>query len=172
MSVRPVEWYRKRCEEDGDCLLWIGSTDIRGVPRITLRIADKPTTVQVRREWWTLHRGEIPKGKTPMVTCGNPCCLEHMRLASKSEIMREASKRADYKSRRHVAGLKNRDGSSIDMDVARYVRSCGKTLRELSVEFDLSQSHLSRIRRGISWKEAANPFSQLMASNDSGRKAA
>lgn len=68
---------RARCTEDGDCLMWPGSTDSRGVPtvRIVRRIVSARMVV-------LLAAGKWVDGHNAANTCGRIGCLAEDHLAA------------------------------------------------------------------------------------------
>jgi hypothetical protein len=162
-----LDQIKARCTEDGDCLLWNGSTDVGGRPKLSVKKAgEKCKTLQPRRLVWEQAKGPIPKGKFVTVTCGNPGCLaeEHLELITKGEVIRRTAKKPDVQRRRHLAGLKSRERSPLTLEQVRYIRECNKTLAAVAEELGIGATTASAIRRHKRWKEyAGNPFAGLIA---------
>lgn len=168
------QWIRARCKEDGDCLLWRLGVKDSGRPTYRAKLVDgRRPSIQIARKWWELTRGPIPKGRCVTVTCGNPRCLEHLELVTRSEVnsrlWQNAATRAK-KTRALTESGKRR--AKLDMEKARYIRESNATLKEVAQELGISFQLASRVRRGIAWKEQASPFAGLFAANDSARRAA
>jgi hypothetical protein len=74
------------------CLLWQGSVNNRGLPKITI---NRWTSRSASRLQYIRHHGPIPQGKTIGWSCGNRRCLEpsHLMPAPWS-----------YKNLMHIAG--------------------------------------------------------------------
>jgi hypothetical protein len=165
----------RRCEEDGDCLIWTGAVNSCGAPVITFTndLGKKPT-VQMRRKVWEARTGKkIPKGRYVTYTCNNPRCLEHLELTTRAEITSRYWTRPDSRARLTAAATRGgRARAKASMEMAREIRASNETLKQVSQRFGISVALASMIRRGERWKEAGNPFAGLFASNDSSRRAA
>lgn len=149
-----------RCDECGDCLLWRGSCNGAGHPKIE----DEPA----RRTVWKLAKGAIPLGALVTVTCGQTKCLTpaHLALTSKAAVARLTNARPDVKLRRAAAcarSARERLGK-ITMPLARHIRTSPLSGKEMAKELDVSESLISLVRRNKSWVEhAANPWQGLGA---------
>jgi hypothetical protein len=165
----------RRCEEDGDCLLWTGAVSSCGAPVMTFTndLGKKPT-LQMRRKVWEARTGKkIPKGRYVTYTCNNPKCLEHLELTTRAEITSRYWTRPDSRARLTAAATRvGRTRAKASMEVAREIRASSETLEVLAARYGISISLVSLIRRGERWKEERNPFAGLVASNDSNRRAA
>jgi hypothetical protein len=163
--LRSLEWVHARCREDGDCLIWEGSTDAGGRPKVSIKAGALTRTVQPRRMAWEAAKGPITHKRVVTVTCGNPLCLNpaHMELISKGEVVHRTAQRPDTQRRRYLAGLKSRERSNLDLEKVRYIRSCNLTLEEVSKELGISPTSASAIRRGKRWRDYENnPFAGLI----------
>lgn len=165
--MKSVEWIHSRCEEDGDCMLWQGSRDQGGRPKLSFKPAQGVCkTLQPRRLVWEQSKGPIPKSLFVTVTCGNPLCLNpaHMELITKGEVIRRTAQNPATRARRHLAGLKRREESERDMELARQIRQSPKSGAQLSREMGIPATTISAIRLHKRWRETqANPFAGLMA---------
>jgi hypothetical protein len=174
-----AEWAKERSREDADCLIWRMACNPGGQPKYSSKREDGGTkTIQVRRTVWEDAKGKIPAGLLVTMTCGNVKCVnpDHMKLATKSEVVAKVARNPVTQARRFLAGVNaTRDKlGKLDMEKARYIRASDRTLEVLARELGVSISLVSRVRRGTSWREvsAPNPFAGLFSANDSRRKAA
>jgi hypothetical protein len=165
MKALTLESIAARSIEDGDCLLWDRSTDTKGIPRMTVKLEDgKATTVQIRRAVWELKTGKkVPAGMRVTVSCGRKLCLEHLELIPPGEVVSRTAQRADVQSKRVLAGLKSRERAKLDMETARYIREDDKTGAAIAQELGIAATTVSRVRRGVAWRESSNPFVGLGA---------
>jgi hypothetical protein len=163
MSINK-ELILSKLEEDGDCFLWTGSLDSKGIPRMSVRVDGKSTTLQIRRFMWKHKTGKpAPDHLKVTVTCGNPRCLEHMELIPPGEVVSRTAKRANVKTKRRLSGLRSRERAKIDMEKARDIRNSDEPLRVVAERHGISLTNASRVRRNLSWKEDGNPFAGLGA---------
>lgn len=162
--IKSLEYLHSRCKEDADCLLWEGSTDGGGRPKLSIKVDGLTKTQQPRRMVWTQAKGAIPAKRYVTVTCDNPLCLnpEHMKLVTRGQVTAREAKRPDTHRRRYLGGLKSRERSSLDMDKVRYIRQSNKTLEAISQEMGIAPTTASAIRRNKRWREFHNnPFAGL-----------
>lgn len=165
----PLDWIELRCRRDEDtgCLLWRQLVNPSGAPVATKLTPDgRKPTVQVRREVWEQRHGPIPDGFLVAVSCGNPRCLEHLELITKSEVMRRQWARTDVRAKR-TAGVTraSRKHAKVDMETAREIRASNETLEQVAERLAISTTLASMIRRGVRWQELADPFAGLGARN-------
>ena len=151
----------KRCVEDGDCLVWTGPVTNEGAPRIYVKGISK----SFRRLVWEMREGPIPKGKIVVGTCGRPNCIEHLKLSTKAENLLLSLERPDAAARKALAS-RNRGRATakkMSMEKAREVRASSKTLKQLSAEYGIASSLISRIKNNRAWTESpVHPFSGLL----------
>lgn len=158
MTQRFRKWTLERmlsmCREDGDCLIWTGSDNAIGIPKIR--------NTSGRRVMWELKHGDIPYGMKVSVTCGRPACLEHLVLSTKSEITARAHQRPDTKAR--VAASNRRSARAargkITMEIARAIRASDETGLAIAARLGISNSLVSLVRQGKAWQEPS-PFAGL-----------
>lgn len=143
------------CQEDGDCLIWTGSNNSIGIPKIR--------NTSGRRVMWELKHGEIPPGMLVSTTCGHPACLEHLALSTKSEIVARSHERPHTKARVTASNRRaaRKARGKITIDIARDIRASSETGLQIAARLGVSDSLVSCVRRGKSWVEPS-PFSGLM----------
>lgn len=158
MSKWTLEYIRRLCRVDADCLIYTGAINTKRHPKIEKRSG--------RRVVWELSCGPIPSGMFVSLTCENPACLnpEHMRLRSRGEISREVLSRPTVQLKRSASGAKSMiHRAKLDMETARYIRSSNQPQTHLARELGISQQLVSRVRLGKAWREHSNnPFAGLM----------
>ena len=143
------------CQEDGDCLIWTGSNNSIGIPKIR--------NTSGRRVMWELKHGEIPPGMLVSTTCGHPACLEHLALSTKSEIVARSHERPHTKARVTASNRRaaRRERAKITMEIAREIRASNETGLAIAARLGVSNDLVSCVRRGKSWVEPS-PFAGLM----------
>lgn len=148
-----------RCTEDGDCMIWQGQ-DNHGRPAIY------PGKCSVRRIVYTAAHGSIPEGRVISVSCGQIACLEPEHLVARtiSEVRLLAAADLGAKAKRSARMRRaGRAKSSLDIDKVRAIRAAVGSLKEIGEQFGLKPAHVSSIRTGRIWKEAASPWAGLGA---------
>lgn len=163
-----LESLRARTTEDGDCLIWTGSDNGKGIPKVRHGNGG----MSVRRVVWELRKGKIPEGMQVIVTCGRAGCIEHLALASKAEVSKAAQSRPDVRAHRSVTSARAaRAKAKLTMELARQIRNDPRDGTVIAAELGVTKSTVSHVRRNTSWVDRSNPFAGLVAMNDS-RKAA
>lgn len=154
---------KAKCREDGDCLLWTGSCNGSGIPKIKL----DGIHYSARRETWKLARGPLKDSELVTVTCGCVRCLnpDHLKKTSKAEVSRLSNARPAVKAKRAASAAKtNRPKfGKINMEIARQIRASDRSGLDWAEELNVSPSLISNVRMNKSWREAGNPFAGLGA---------
>lgn len=157
MTFGTIEKILARCSEDADCMIWRGCRGKTNQP--------KTGNGSVRRIAWRLVHGEIPAKRLVTVTCGHSMCLnpEHLALTTKSAVIRKVLSRLDVKVRKTASSRKSVRAAvgKITMDIARTIRSSDRPGAEWARELGVSESLVSLVKRGKTWKEPANMWAGL-----------
>lgn len=156
-----------RCDEEGSCLIWRRAVNSGGSPVASI---DGKSSRSVRRWVWSCVHGEDPGGLLVIPACGHPRCLApgclvavapgmvNTAIAERGGMRTPARRAACRRSGRMVSRLK-----LADVRVIRARRAAGETLATIARYYGVSISAISRICRGESWHDPANPFTGLMA---------
>lgn len=86
-AVAPSLRFWRFTVAQGECLLWVGAVNGRGVPVFSVgQEAGKTKFMTAQRYAWTLAGHELPEGFVVRTTCGNPLCVrvEHLRAEPRS----------------------------------------------------------------------------------------
>ena len=157
MTFGTIEKILARCDEDADCMLWRGCQGRTNQP--------KTGNGSVRRIAWRLVHGKIPKGRLVTVTCGHSMCLnpEHLALTTKSAVIRKNLSRPAVRLRVIVSSrLAVRAAlGKITMEIARAIRASDRLGRDWARELGVSESLVSLVRRGKTWKEPVSMWAGL-----------
>jgi hypothetical protein len=153
--VKLMQRYLAQCEECCDCLLWTGPM-YQGMPKVAGK--------GLRRRVWEMREGKIPEGMMVGVSCGRANCIEHLELRSRADQIRANMARPNVLAKRSVNSrqLQRARAAKLDMEKARAIRASTKTQRELSEEYDIAPSLVSRVKNNQSWVEGVNPFAGLV----------
>jgi hypothetical protein len=160
------DWIAQRCDDDCGCLIWTKQVSRDGAPVAWTQLDEngKRFKFQVRRAVWEMRNGPIPDDMRVTYKCNNPRCLTCLALASPGEINSRTWSRPDLRAKKVAALTKaSRARGKLDMDKARRIRESTETLKKISHEMGISMTLASQVRRGMAWKEGANPWAGLGA---------
>lgn len=168
--MTPLQKIMARTVPEDGCRIWQGGF-VRGRwPRMYTRVDGKESQISVRPVVWKLSGGrDLQPGEVLAMTCGCDACLkkEHMEVIDKGEVSRRNWARPGAKLLRSVKSqVASRGKAKLDMEKAREIRArlaTGETQMALGEEYEVSQSLMSRVARGTSWKEYGSVFAGLGA---------
>ncbi|WPB58622.1 hypothetical protein [Xylophilus sp. GOD-11R] len=152
-----------RCVEEGDCLIWPGATNPKGLP---VAWAGRATASGRRIIWEAVTGKELQLADCILMTCECVRCLNfaHMCKADRSAVIKLATKSGTHRSPARGQKLREAYKTRTGYDgeaVAALVRSSTLTGVEIERQHGIRQSVVSRIRRGVAWPEKTNPFAGL-----------
>lgn len=145
-------------KEDGDCLIWTGRLSYsNGHP--------KHGSLVVRRVVWQAENGPLKPKQLVTVTCGNPKCLAHLALTTKSEVGKKSNADPRVRAIKRMKAIENsRKKAKLDMDKARAIRLSDDNNHVEAAKWGVSHGLVSKIRMNKAWQETApNPFAGLGA---------
>jgi hypothetical protein len=132
----PSDVFENRILKTDTCWLWKGTRHQYGYG-IFLMPGEKP--VRAHRYSYEYFVGPIPEGKIILHLCDNPPCVNpaHLRLGTKRDnAMDKISKERHWR------------GKLSDSDIDAIIAS-DKRQSELAKIYEVDQSHISRIKRGL-----------------------
>ena len=132
------------------CWIWNGHC-VGGYGTLARRIDGKIKTLLAHRISWELHNGPIPEKLLVLHHCDNPPCVrpDHLFLGD------DAANHADMVSKNRQAKWNGVTGAKLDIPrvlAIRHLKHNGYTAAELSRPFGVSHAAITKIIRGISWK--------------------
>lgn len=145
--------------KDGACRIWKGAYSSTGGP-----VAEhKGKRIPVRKLLVQLSGKDVPDGAFVgrVLACPHKGCIceAHIAVRSHSEHMRAASLRQESTmtslANRRIAARRR---GKLTTEQARAIRMESGTLHEIGSRYGVSMQTVSRIKRGVMWKEAASPF--------------
>lgn len=162
-GVRSIEDLRERCfiDEHTGCWHWRMAFN-QGSPRVWVHLGGgERLAMRGRRAALVLSTGkQVPRGFLVWAVrhCKSDDCVNpaHCKWGPKSEWGRDLSKRGTIKNRPskiragREAGRKRR---ALTDEQAAYVRSSGKSIKDLAAEFGVSRALIGEIRRGTRYTE-------------------
>jgi len=158
------EYIRLKSVPCGRCLLWQGSTDKDGVPRMRVPWEDGKSK-GVRR---TLLKamGVNVDGKLATTSCDNVMCVsdKHAVAWTRKRLQgRSSKKQTGNVSLSMQRAVNGRRTGKLTMDKVREMRSSGLSYRKAADTYGVTFRTVQKIMRGESWREYGSPFSGLGA---------
>lgn len=148
-----------RCEDDGDCLIWQGYADRIGSPQWRVGGACWP----VRRLLWVLTRGAVPAKHQVAVSCGERGCVHPDHLVCRSRSRLQMGQARSQAVRIRIALTKRaRNRSPLTAEIVAAIRASAETSTALEQRYGLPRGRASKVRRGETWRDYANPFAGLI----------
>lgn len=158
-----IDRIRSRCEEVGDCWEWQGAVQQRSRSPV-MRHNGKQQCV---RRWLAEALGHAVDGKVVTYRCRNHLCCkpEHLQVMTEMELRKRTNKTQQrfmsMTRRQRVAAFK-RATAKLTLEQVQAIREDARTQREIAKDYGVSQTTVSRIRRGEIWRNYTNPFIHLL----------
>lgn len=172
-TEKTIQRFWSKVNKDGECWIWTGAKLKAGYGKFT--VAHQTWTL-AHRVAYEIAFGPIPGSLFVCHHCDNPSCVrpEHLFAGTPSDNMRDCSNkgrnpvhqnpdcvlRGDRHPYRINPNLHARGervgGSKLTWEKVREIRrlsSNGHTRAELARQFSITAVMVSRIARGINWKE-------------------
>lgn len=149
----------------GECIHWTPDKDIgrnKRLPRVFVEGSAKP----VRNILWLLTgHGELPWNTMLQPTCGDRCCInpEHQQVLlqrQRKDMAREISHQSQTRKVRAAAA--RRAQSKLTEEQAREIRESVERGVDLARRMGITESAVSQIRTGQTWRDYGNPFTGLI----------
>lgn len=148
-----------RCTEEGECLIWDGSTSTDGYPL--------HNGVRIRRLAWELARQQtLPAGLYIVDTCDRRLCCndKHLKAYSRKAQMALASRRGKLfnplravkiaAAKRQSSQAKLDDGKAREVFDRYHARTqSGETLTSIAADYGVHHSVVDRIGKGKAWAQ-------------------
>lgn len=157
----PLERFERNYipEPNSGCWLWLGHLDHKGYG--SFRVDPKKTAGRAHRVSYRLFKGLVPDGLMVCHTCDVPCCVnpDHLFLGTATDNMRDAAKKGrmnwtDKTFRKTLPRGESHHKTTLTAVDVQYIRASSKAGIDLARELSVSNNTISRIRRGLTWKEA------------------
>lgn len=163
-AVHTTESLKARCTEEGDCWLWDGYLG-NGVPMVH----HEGKMVAVRKLLTALAGKSIKRGAYFSPSCGNALCVcpDHIVRRSQNEHsghmarMLAQSPANDLRILKLTQTRRSRY-AKLTLDDARMARASTESSQKVAEKLGVTKALIARIRRGVQWKDHANPFGGLM----------
>lgn len=161
-----IDAITRHAVEDGDCWRWTGALQSCGATPV---MHYKRKVGAVRR-FILLDKGPAPLGQVlATYSCGNPLCVnpEHAQWAKRKTVQQRTFKERGHQNdalRCKKLADKAREKAKLTEELAAQVREAHGNQREIAARFGISQSTVSSIKLGKTWRSyVGNPFVGLGA---------
>lgn len=160
--VHTPETLKARCVEEGDCLIWTGYF-ANGVPMVSHDGKMRP----VRALLLSMSGVSLKGFYTVVAGCGDKRCVceEHAKTYTKRQHMAYMGRNVDAKGPGRTAkitAISRATKAKLTIEQAREIRASDEPGPVLAEKYGVHRGVVSRIRRGIAWRDASNPFAALM----------
>ena len=135
-------------EPNSGCWIWFGAVNGQGYGNI----GRFGKSLKAHRVSWQVNRGPIPRGKHVLHRCDMTCCInpDHLFIGTASDNMLDMYSKGRHKKVR-LTGT-DHPGSKLTEADALYILSTPKHTRGLAQKFGVSNSRISSVRKGLTWK--------------------
>lgn len=133
------------------CVIWPFGKDTFGYGCVTHNGKKDRTN---RTQWERANGQTVPKGMVVRHTCDNPSCINpnHLIIGTQAENIADQAARG----RKAVGAMKG--GAKLTDEIVRSVRqrkNNGETLRDMALEFGVSEGTLSQAYRRDTWRHVS-----------------
>jgi len=148
-----VRFLKKVKKIESGCWIFLGAQDSRGYGKIGEGGRFGKTTA-AHRVSYQIHYGPIPDGKFVLHSCDVPLCVNpaHLWLGTQKENIHDCIS----KGRNHCLVPTKLFGEDhprhkLTADQVRAIRESVESQAKIAMQFGITQSQVSRIKRGIHW---------------------
>lgn len=132
------------------CWEWTAARNRAGYGRLRLGRVGQVSHIYAHRFSYELHNGPIPDDMLVRHSCDNPPCVNpaHLLTGTPADNMRDKAERG-----RCNPPLGERNPlAKLTADKVREIRASGLSDTKLAAAYGVSQSNISMIRSGRTWK--------------------
>ena len=158
-----IERVRLHIDEIGDCWEWNGATQSNSpTPVINWKRKARPV-----RRFLAEQMGKQVTGKLVTCSCRNELCVnpDHLMVVTRKRLQEMIAKERNYQVspvRMKKLADKARLNSKLTVELAAEIREAEGTQRAIAARYGVTQSTVSVIKRGKTWRDYSNPFAQLI----------
>lgn len=134
-------------EPNTGCFLWLGA--LRGKGYGCFKVGNKNQIAS--RVSYELYKGPIPEGMVVCHSCNTPSCVnpEHLYVGRYSDNTQQAVK----EGRQFIASGTKNGQAKLTYEQVVAIRNDPRYQREIAKDYNISQLHVSRIKRKLVWKD-------------------
>jgi hypothetical protein len=145
-----IERFWRHTKVDGACVVWTGWLDRDGYGRFAPRLESGRYLTSIAHRWiYQQTFGALHPSTVLMHSCDRPACvsLTHLSPGTQRDNQHDAISKG-----RHTCQMRLRAAAKIDADTATEIRNSTEPGRTLAARYGLSESTISNIRRGKTWR--------------------
>lgn len=151
-----------RCDEVGDCWIWKGAYSHKAP---AINIGGRSTNV--RRFITGTLQGKSIKGRYVTVCCGDLKCVapDHLRVVNRSQLNKQIADITGYAhsvTRSVRLAEARRRQARLSPEQVELIRQSSLSNAVLARQLGVAKSTVNDARRGDTWRDYTNPFSQLL----------
>jgi len=151
---------------ESGCWLWTGRYDKDGYGMFRDSKQNNYKNIKAHRYSYKYFFGEIPKGMSALHKCDVTCCVnpKHLFLGTQKDNMQDMTQK-----NRRVRGEKVGNSKITESDVHQILADLGLGLTQYQVadKYNLTQSHISAIKKGKRWAHVVAPTLNMEDSHPS-----
>lgn len=151
-----------RTEQEGDCIIWTGAVDSRGVP--IMRIAPDRKLHSVRRVIATLAGMDV-EGKLVSTKCDCQQCVAHLVVLTRKKLQQRTAKRNPYAQsitrNKKISDKARTRLAKLTLEQVREMRASGLAPRAAATLYGVSQTAAYEILSHRTWREYSSPWAGL-----------
>lgn len=149
-SVHVRFWKYVQKKAHHDCWIWIGSLTVRGGYG---QLNDKGKLLKAHRLSFQIHNGHIPKGLFICHRCNVPACCnpQHLYAGTAKQNWDDTIDAGTRFVPNGAKGEKHHD-AKLNIKQVKYILASSETGVGLAKKFGVTPQSISRIRKGLSWK--------------------
>lgn len=167
MALSVIDAIKARCTECPECgepWNWTGNHQTKMHHAVIER---NKVRVGVRKAVWAAYREEMQEGSVLTTTCENEKCVnpELMAAVHRGDVIRKMMDDGKIHNAAHLAArtkARRARGTKLSLEIAREIRASDLSTSECAEKLGVSRQMISRIRSGLSYRDA-NPFAGLGA---------
>lgn len=165
MPAITLDTIRGRCDEIADCWIWAKATSESGYPIVKVRGCGCRL---VRRLVLDLVGTPVMPRQPVVTTCGEKLCVNpaHLKASTIAAVAKASADQGAFSGMARaakIANFKRSKSAKLDIDKAREIRLSSESGPVLAARYGVNKSVINNIKRGVSWKDYANPFFALGA---------
>lgn len=161
--------YGKCIKDAHGCMNWTGCAQRRGKSP-AMRHPENGRTVSLRRLMLQVSSGRaVPAKLVVTYTCGNRNCvrLEHLSAVTRRVLQQRNDAQFDAAARlrkSHRISVKVRaQRAKLTPELAREIRGAVGSYKDIAQRYGVSPHTIGSVKRGLTWRDASNPFLLLAA---------
>ena len=146
------ERFWSQVDKSGDCWMWTGKTTVDDYGCFHATINGQ-RAYKAHRASWMLRIGKVPRGRLVCHSCDEPLCVnpDHLWLGTHEQNQLDMQRKG-----RQVRGEQHGCAKLTEQQVID-IKTSDLTIKELSEQYGMHNSHIGRILNGEKWAHVKVP---------------